>query len=320
MQELVLNKAKVEVGPIPQITPPQAGAPSNRPNTTLLNTQEKKAFSQQIEVLLKDINTGKVETREDLLTALDSLVKVKVPAKAKDKDRDHWLQARRLFIEKYREARPDYETYTEIVRNECKRILTTQPEVILHQEPSSRTKMVDSLQKKIKKEIPRLRSNRSHTNPMEQLYKKVVDITGIRILVYFPDDVSRLVKAIENSTTLEIDRSGVSYSRNRTDHRAVDKSDQSTDRVGLIYTYGAFQEEVKSLSTDEIVRRWKHSGYRAVHLHVKMPAAEAPEFDGADPEPELYDEDEPEESNTSVRKYLSSNLSIHMQADRSYRQ
>ncbi len=304
IQELIsVSKAKAEVGPVPKVTPPEAGATSNRPNPTLLNKQEKKALSQQIEALLKDINTGNVESREDLLTALDSLVKVKVPAEAEDKDRDRWLQARRLFIEKYRKARPDYENFTELVRNECERILTTQPEVILHQEPSSRTKKVDSLQKKIQKEIPRLRSNRSHTNPLEQLYKKVVDVAGIRILVYFPDDVSRVIKAIENSTTLEIDRSGVSYSRNRTDHRAGDQSDQSTARVGLIYTYGAFQEEVKSLSTDEIVRRWKHSGYRAVHLQVKLLAAEASEFDGLDPGDESYDEDEPHESITSVRKF-----------------
>jgi ppGpp synthetase/RelA/SpoT-type nucleotidyltranferase len=322
LQQLISqSEARVRARPNHQIRPPQAGELSDRLNTALLSEQEKEALVRQTEALLRDIKTGnkKVETREDLLTAVKRLVEFKQPAEAEYEDRDRWLEARRLFVQKYDKARPEYEIFTQNVRNECERILKAQVPVILHQDPSSRTKKVDSLEKKVKKEIPHLRSEGSDKSPMVQLYENIMDLAGIRILVYFPDDVSRVVRAIDSSDTIEIVRSGVTYSSNRTDHRAVDKSDKSVDRVGLIYTYGAFQEEVKSMSTNEIIRRWKNSGYRAVHLRVKMTAADATEIDGADPELELYSEETDEEMN-SVGKYLDSNLSVHMQANRSYRQ
>jgi ppGpp synthetase/RelA/SpoT-type nucleotidyltranferase len=94
-----------------------------------------------------------------------------------------------------------------------------------------------------------------------------VDLIGVRILVYFPDDVFRVVQLIEDSGIFEIFDAAVSYSRNRTDLREKDNEEQLAG-AKLNYTDGLWS--LKSVSTADIIHRCKNSGYRAAHLHVML--------------------------------------------------
>lgn len=112
---------------------------------------------------------------------------------------------------------------------------------------------------------------------MTKLCERIVDLAGIRVLVYFPEDVSRVVEEIKKSKDFDILSDAViSYSRNRIDYREKDKFSQL--RSGDInYTDGAFAEI--PVSVNEIPRRWKNSGYRAVHLHVRLKTRDEPVVD-----------------------------------------
>jgi ppGpp synthetase/RelA/SpoT-type nucleotidyltranferase len=178
---------------------------------------------------------------------------------------DIWREARMSFFTEYKSGFQVYQRLGTDVEDECERILKKTD--IAHQKPSSRTKDLDSVEKKVNKEAPNLRKKGSSSDPKTQLYRRIVDLAGVRILVYFPDDVSQAVAAIEASGAFTILDAVVSFSRNRIDYRNKDKSDQ-LEGADAEYTKGPRME--KSVSTDEIIHRWKNSGYRAVHLHVQL--------------------------------------------------
>lgn len=110
-------------------------------------------------------------------------------------------------------------------------------------------------------------------SPTEQflvmLNDKIADLAGARILVYFPEDVTRVVEMINSADeVLEVVKAVVSYTKSRSDYRAKDRAEQESEEDGeLNYTDGPWFSQV---SPTEAAQRWKHSGYRAIHLHVKL--------------------------------------------------
>ena len=234
--------------------------------------QQMVMLVNQMRHLQEEVKTGvrKPEELKPLLAIMKSFETPKTEFDTESpEERKKWIDARRKFVEKYELSRPDYESWTRQVQTLCKEILEVSE--TLHQEPSSRTKKVESVKNKITKEMPRLRKE-GNAEPMRLIYDRIVDLAGVRILVYFPDNVPKVAAAIDGSGKFTIKEAVVSFSRNRSDHRADDKEKQKdhVNSAGLNYAEGAWAE--KSVGKDEIIHRWKNSGYRAAHLHVELKA------------------------------------------------
>lgn len=251
----------------------QSEEPITMPEATSTKSDDEteEAFFEETELLLRDIRTEKWDLKDSkkLLAAMKTYCPEKCPDSESNDERKRWAKARKDFVNKYRQKREqeDYRTLTDDVKERCKKIL--EKEAILHQEPSSRVKDIKSVEDKVNQQIPGLKRKGDSTDAMDQLYEKIVDLAGVRILVYFPSDVSRVVEAIKKSDEFEIVNSVVSFSRRRVDYRAEDKLKQLKG-ADLNYTDGPWME--KRLSTDDIIdfHRWKNSGYRAAHLHVRV--------------------------------------------------
>ena len=168
------------------------------------------------------------------------------------------------FENQYQERFKDYEKLTSDVEDRCKEILASKkPKALLYQ-LSSRTKSLKSARNKAQLLVDNLGISRQQKEDPSAMMR---DIAGVRILTYFPDDVAEVVQQIKNSDTLEITDMGLSYSKKRKDGREKEKSSVGNGN-GLNYTYGPWIEE--SVSTTHDIRRWKHYGYKAVHLYVKL--------------------------------------------------
>ncbi|KAL8791754.1 MAG: hypothetical protein Q9195_005630 [Heterodermia aff. obscurata] len=174
------------------------------------------------------------------------------------------------FENQYRKTFKIYEQLTSDVEDRCKKILASkEPKELLNQ-VSSRTKSPKSTRDKVQKLVSVLGNSRRQIedpSAMEQFRQKMRDLAGVRILIYFPDDVAEVVRKIGDSGTLKIRDMELSYSRNRKDGREKEKSSVGNSN-DLNYTYGPWIEE--SVSTSHDIRRWKHYGYKAVHLYVEL--------------------------------------------------
>ena len=240
----------------------------------LINSQDQQmvVIGKQMLRLQEEVKTGvrKPEELKPLFAMMKGLENPKTEFDVESpEERKRWIDARRKFVEKYKLSRPSYEIWAREVQDLCKKILEISK--IFHQEPSSRTKKVDSVEKKITKEMRHLRKEGS-AEPMRLIYNRIVDLAGVRILVYFPDDVPKVAAAIDDSGIFTIKEAVVSFSRNRIDYRADDRGKQKdhVNPAGLNYAEGAWAE--KPVEKDEIIHRWKNSGYRAAHLHVELKA------------------------------------------------
>jgi ppGpp synthetase/RelA/SpoT-type nucleotidyltranferase len=247
---------------------------------TSFGAKELKEFLQ-----LVDHAGTEFQTPDDCLNQLKEFLHGKdqtTSVTRSAEQRDIWINAQASLVKKYEQfGRKQYEELTAAVQGKCKQLLASLENgsnPLLYQEPSARTKQVDSLRDKLKRETPKMRAARTEVRDvptaMAQLHKRVMDMSGVRILVYFPDDVPRVLEKIIASTDdfVVSHNAVVSYSRRREDHRKKDKS--SHLKGGQInYTDGAFAEE--SASTGEVVHRWRNSGYRAVHLHVRFKRSDA---------------------------------------------
>ena len=174
-----------------------------------------------------------------------------------------------------------YEALSRVAEELCKHLLKRSE--ILHQ-TSSRVKTYKSLKGKVYKEITTfikkpLEPVVNEKRVFDILHEKIKDRAGVRILVYFPDDVSKVAKAINQSIVFEDKGAAISYTKSRIDHRKEDKEDQRESEP-LNYSDGAFLS-YSSVPTGTIIRdRWRHSGYRAAHLHIKLKADLKRQWDG----------------------------------------
>lgn len=250
-----------------------------------IGTKELEEFFQDVKAnkrTFKDLDEVSIEMKRfsNKLRLSERQVQLKDAANT-DPQQTYWNRARHRFLQEYKSSgRHDYEQLSTSVRSECAGLLkmlgSMESEPILYQDPSSRTKDFDSLKDKLRKQASKLRKVgpvRDVNEALDKLSERVLDLSGIRILVYFPDDVPRVVQAIKDSSNLVVMPNAVvvSYSRNRIDHREKDRSSQAkSSDIG--YKDGAFAEI--ALSKDDIPKRWKNSGYRAVHIHVQKKAKE----------------------------------------------
>jgi ppGpp synthetase/RelA/SpoT-type nucleotidyltranferase len=201
-----------------------------------------------------------------------------------------WNNALDTFLKEFDDNRGHYEALSGRVEEFCGRLLKL--ESIMHQ-TSSRTKSRESVEHKAKREVKKFRKpDRSGSStddepndalfnePKDPLYQKptvldvksrlsrrLVDLAGIRILVYFPDDVSKVIEAIKKSDAFDIEYAVLSFTRNRKDARGEDMDKQKQGTADINYLDGPWYSP--PISPEEAARRWRHSGYRAVHLCVK---------------------------------------------------
>ena len=83
------------------------------------------------------------------------------------------------YVEKFQLIRPIYEDFNEKVKNLLKSLIDENQ--IKYHLIESRTKSIKSFQEKIS------RKDNKYTNPIEE----ITDLAGIRIIVYYIDDVEK---------------------------------------------------------------------------------------------------------------------------------
>ncbi len=113
------------------------------------------------------------------------------------------------FVRQYEELRPLYETYTESIAGLLKTLLSQKSEIDV-QNIVSRTKDVESFRRKITD------PTKSYTDPLKEL----TDISGVRVIVYYKDDIPKIEKLL--STEFDVDPDA-------TENKA---DDLQTDKVG----------------------------------------------------------------------------------------
>jgi putative GTP pyrophosphokinase len=99
------------------------------------------------------------------------------------------------FVRQYELKRPLYLEFTEKLRGLLEDILNSAK--IKYQVVECRTKDVESFREKI------TRANKQYSDPMQQ----ITDLTGLRIIVYYLEDVDLVGHLIENEFTIDKDAS-----------------------------------------------------------------------------------------------------------------
>jgi ppGpp synthetase/RelA/SpoT-type nucleotidyltranferase len=190
-----------------------------------------------------------------------------------------WKNARQKFLDKYVDEIKCYEALSKVVEICCSQLMRLSG---LHSQVSSRVKDARSLKIKVDKAIATLMEqedklqeangildeNEALSAALSKLEGKIADRAGVRVLVYFPEDVSHAAEEIQKCGVFEDHGAVVSYTKSRLDHRKEDWDRQQKGGY-LNYSDGAWIS-FSSVPTEDIVHRWKHSGYRAAHVHIKL--------------------------------------------------
>ena len=112
------------------------------------------------------------------------------------------------------------------------------------------------------------------------------DLARVRILTYFPDDVPAVAEHIATQFDL-VSKPIVQHAkRSIWDPNSPNKeSAEDAELVSRNYPKGMWRQR----NAEDVVRDWKHSGYRAVHFYVNGSDAKKPEHDpSTDPIPGLW--------------------------------
>lgn len=141
---------------------------------------------------------------------------------------------------------------------------------------SSRAKTYDSLSKKAGKLADELSKKLfDHSSPIDinfakdQLAGNIRDLAGIRVLAYFPDDVLTVLQAIQDAPDLHIlGNPYISFTKNRINHQVKDMELQRSGAAAVDYSLVVFV--TKPVPLEEVAQRWKHYGYRGLHVHVQL--------------------------------------------------
>ena len=129
-----------------------------------------------------------------------------------------------------------------------------------------------------------LRKNVRKTKNVETLEKLLLasclrDLAGVRILTYFPDDVPAVAEQIATEFDL-VSKPIVQHAKRsiwdpNSPSKGSAEDGESAALVSRNYPKGMWRQT----NAEDIVRDWKHSGYRAVHFYV----------DGSDPKKSEHD-------------------------------
>ena len=188
---------------------------------------------------------------------------------------DIWKEARTTFLDRYNEDCKQYDALSMVVEDMCDLLLKLKG---IHYQVSRRPKDPESLKVKVDKVITTsITSDYKAQGPntiknvkqaLELLDQKIRDRAGVRVLVYFPEDVVKTAQEIRDCVEFLDQGAVVSFTKSRRDHRDEDRKTQQNDGP-LNYSDGPWIS-YSSVSTNDIIQRWKHSGYRAAHLHVEL--------------------------------------------------
>lgn len=148
---------------------------------------------------------------------------------------------------------------------------------------SARGKARDSLRKNIRRE------KNIETREKLLLSSCLRDLAGVRILTYFPDEVPVVAKHIASqlhvvgSPVVKYSKRSILDPNSPNKESAVDSG--TADSVFSNYPKGMWRHR----NVEDIVRDWKHAGFRAVLFYVNGSDAKKPEHDlSAEPMPDLW--------------------------------
>lgn len=130
-------------------------------------------------------------------------------------------------IRRYKKVRPLYEEYTLKVRTLLFKLLKAKK--IDYVQIESRTKTVESFKGKMDRE------DRSYIDPVEEM----IDLSGVRIIVYFNEDVDTVMDLINKEFVVDRERSS--------DRREI----QEQDRFGYTSSHLIVTTHAKRLATEE---------------------------------------------------------------------
>jgi ppGpp synthetase/RelA/SpoT-type nucleotidyltranferase len=190
------------------------------------------------------------------------------------------------FLEDYNDNSKYYKELATHVEGICREILD---KMEIKGLVTSRAKDCKSLQEKLPKRTKKWGDKVASKKDVEE---KIHDLAGVRMTLYFPDDVPEVTSVVTEVFERVIDP--IVRTANREDARNVhnqavegttgnqgsvsessrtaelqsdvDKQRKQMAPLPSEYTHGPW----RSLSVNDIVHHWKHSGYRAVHLVLKL--------------------------------------------------
>ena len=148
---------------------------------------------------------------------------------------------------------------------------------------SFRGKDRDTLRKNIRK------AKNVETSEKLLLASCLRDLAGVRILTYFPDDVPAVAEHIATQFDL-VSKPIVQHAKRciwdlNSPYKESAEDGESAELVSRNYPKGMWRQK----NAEDVVRNWKHSGYRAVHFYVNGSDAKKPEHDlSTDPIPGLW--------------------------------
>ncbi|KAI0882854.1 uncharacterized protein GGS22DRAFT_195581 [Annulohypoxylon maeteangense] len=188
-------------------------------------------------------------------------VHVIISEDSKERKRSVWQEAAMEFLGKYESDIANYRRLTGEVSDLCKRLFD--PIKTFPTQISARTKTYESLAKKVQKlAIKFWKQDQGFTSKKEafdKLHSAISDRAGVRILVYFPDDVLKVAEVIESSGHFVVEATKLSTTKSRTIH---DRNNLQPEDYLIGDWYSA--------PDGKIGQYWRHSGYRAGHLRVRM--------------------------------------------------
>ena len=186
------------------------------------------------------------------------------------------------FLEDYDPKRFSELAYTVVERFKAHAPTDSFGESIKYQ-ISFRGKDRDTLRKNIRK------AENVETPEKLLLASCLRDLAGVRILTYFPDDVPAVAEHIATQFDL-VSKPIVQHAKRsiwdpNSPNKESAEDGENAELVSRNYPKGMWRQK----NAEDVVRDWKHSGYRAVHFYVNGSDAKKPEQDLLrDPMPGLW--------------------------------
>ncbi|KAI0533673.1 hypothetical protein GGR58DRAFT_506098 [Xylaria digitata] len=182
-------------------------------------------------------------------------------------DSGHYDQKVFEFVDSYKKRQKHYEQLMRLAREQCEQLLERASIKAIVQ---GRTKRIHSLEKKLedlKKEIQIVSSNDPNEAPNfhnwvaegKEIYEHpdMGDLVGIRIGLYFPDDIPKVAKMIEEHFDTKWLFGTVRGGRHATQGRNVDNQQ---------HVNGPW----RSLGPGGTDEHWEHSGYKSWQVVVGL--------------------------------------------------
>ena len=149
---------------------------------------------------------------------------------------------------------------------------------------SYRGKARDSLRKNIRRE----KNVKTHEELLQASCLR--DLAGVRILTYFPDDVPAIAEHIASHFDL-IGKPIVKYSKRSILDPNSPNNESAEDRESTNLVFNNYPKGIwRQMNAEDIVRDWKHAGFRSVLFYVDGSDPKKPEHDlSTEPTPAVWE-------------------------------